>query len=197
MGITAFGNKREVFDVADWKLDDIWQAQLTEAVNALDKFEVVSLSLEDRAELAPLFAGEYEPSSKAMGSAIQAIAEANTLDAVVLFASVYQDVAGTNQYIGKYGIFYDKTALKKTAAYYVIGRLYLVDAAGKKLDTQFLEGTPHKGLGAFPHVLAPEELKETWFSDYSPEQREALRQALSNLLLPSWSQALEKLFETE
>lgn len=190
-GLTAFGNGYETENVRDWGLDAEWQAQLVEATNALGRFEVTPLPTEDRAALLAI------KDESAIPEAIRSIASTAGTDAVLLFLSPVTDTYYREVYLDDYGVFTYSMAFKKRTIYYVSGRLYLYDASGKLLDTQYLPGDAPKGLAPLPHTAAPEHLRALCLSAYSPEDREALRGALVEIPKPLWAPALEKLLETK
>ena len=195
-GVTAFGNKYETFDMADWGLDAEWQQQLQEAVAATGKFEIVPLSRDDRARLLDPLKDEF-PDEKRLSVVDAEIAKEVNVDAVLLLASPVTDLYTRELYLEKYGVFIYKAAFKKNVIYYLSGRLYLLDSAGKILDTQYLPGQAPKALGPIPHVKAPEDVTELWCSDYTTEQNSMLREFLVEIPKPLWAPALEKLLETK
>lgn len=190
-GVTVFGNDYESENVREWNLDAEWQAQLVEAANALGRFEVTPLPTEDRAALLAI------EDESAIAEAIRSIASSAGTDAVLLFLSPLTDTYYKEVYLDDYGVFTYSMAFKKRTIYYLSGRLYLYDASGKLLDTQYLPGETPKGLTPLPHAAAPEHLRALCLSAYSPEDREALRSALVEIPKLLWAPALEKLLETK
>ena len=192
LGITVFGNAYEEFDVSEWGLDAEWQSQLEEAVTATGKFEIISLTTDHRSALLASFGEESKT-----GEALRAVAETAKVDALLVFSSPLTDLYTRELYLERYGIFGYKAAFKKQAIYYLSGRLYLFDVSGKTIDTQYLPANAPKGLGPIPHRVVPEELEDVSFSDYTPEQKGALRKALIEIPQDLWAPALEKLLETK
>jgi hypothetical protein len=206
IGITLFGSSYETYDIPEWRLDDAWQEQLVNAIEALGQFEVVPLSHDDRAAILASFyenvAGVPAKARSDAGNVVAPIAEANDLDAVILLATHFEQIplgGRSSPQLRKYGVFQFRTLGTSTTGYYFIGRLYFISAAGERLDTQRLEGTPPSLASPywFPRQPVPWELRYLPFARYAPEQKETLRQVLISLPEPSLAPALAKLVETK
>jgi hypothetical protein len=194
VGLTAFGNREESYDVADFLLDEEWQSQLSDSLSEASDFEVVSVEPDQRAVLSSALETEDE---QIANQALISIAKAAGVDAILIFGSPAVDLYSRGVYLSKYGLFTYSAAFKKRTIYYVSGRLFLFTADGEELDTQYFEGTSAKALGLIPNISAPEELTDVPFSAYSPEQKEFLRSALRDIPRREWAWALKKLLETK
>lgn len=194
VALTVFGNREHEHDVADWGLGAIWQSQLETALEEKGAFEVVPLSEDDRAEFNSLI--EMEKPDLVV-ELIKSTARENNLDGVLVFSNATIDQYFAEIYLEKFGIFQHKLPFKNRTYYYVCGRLFLFDAAGDELDTQYFLGLNAKGLSEVAHTRAPDDVTDVPFENYSPEQKEALKASLIEVTKPEWTPALEKLLQTK
>jgi hypothetical protein len=192
--LTVLGNREGVHDVADWNLGAIWQGQLETALEEKGLFEVVPLSADDRAEFNALIDLEKP---ELVIELIKSTAREKNLDGVLVFSNANTDQYFAEIYLEKFGIFQHKLPFKNRTYYYVCGRLFLFDAAGDQMDSQYFLGPKATGLSQVAYTRAPDDVTDVPFENYSPEQKEALKASLIDVTKPEWVPALEKLLQTK
>lgn len=201
LGVTAFGNKAEEYDVTDLGLDEAWEGKIEDYLSTLGGFEVVPLSVDRTPLIATYNKGtivnnwRYLRFKKTQPIFAQ-IAADNRLDLlIVLGADAYDVVEGVMSIEGV-GIFTSKKLGGANTIYYLIGQLALIDGAtGKPIEKEYLTvGSQwEKGYGGFPIVEAPADLTGKPYTDYLPDERAALTETLSGIADNGWARSLSKL----
>lgn len=196
VGRTVFGNESEEFEILDLDLDDAWENAIADNLAETVRFEVVNLDL-DR---TPLYFSASPPSEKWPANPpaieLQALAEANDLDAILVFGPSGRDYGRAGVVVSGVSIVRENRFIANNVAHYWLeAALHLVDGAtGEVLAVRPVGQKDFLGLYNSLLEPVPAELVETLYSDYTEEQKEFFRNTYLELPAPHWRPAIAELF---
>jgi hypothetical protein len=203
VGVTAFGNKVQTFDVTEWALDNNWESKIETAVQSAGEFEVVDIVV-DREELKSAYpSGEkgiiatYRiPKFKRITEDLKKIASENGVDALIILAGDAAELYGTNQVLENFGVLVSGRIFSSaTAQIYMTAKIYLIDGAtGEVLAKRWL--AEKHGLFSSPYAffeVAPKIYAQKPFSELSGEEKTFLRDQFVAGPEKTWAPTVELL----
>ena len=206
IGLTAFGNVGESVRIPEWNLDATYEEQLAKAVQSVFKADTIMLSRfrADFAEVnslngpynAPAFWG---PNFSKIEEGTRKACQANGLDAVVVVArwKTRDLLGGTNQPVEGVGIY----SRRSESVVHALSKIGYMDCkSGKALAIASLFKESSSGANSFgarvPTAPIPAELATKAYSNWTPEEKERVRNALSALPTSAWTPTLQGMLAT-
>ncbi len=206
IGVTVFGNTRDLQDISTWKLDALYEEQLADAVKTAFKAETVLLS-DVRAEFAgvnsltgpwsaPAFWG---PNFEVIADITKRICQAKGLDAILVVAKwTSQDfLGGTNQVLEGVGIH----SRRGIATAHVLAKLGYMDCrSGKAMaESRLLKAAAPTG-GAFSKraVAAPidAEFGANPYTTWTRADKARIWEVFGSLPSTAWLPTLQEMLPT-
>lgn len=197
VGMTVFGNEHENRDISDWKLDDEYEAQAGRALAAIGPFETIGLGPERRA--AEVFLDIKAPQD-VIEKRLKAIAERNSLDAIVVVVSRTSGdfLANSNQTFSGIGFFCRGFAVY---ALHITASVGVVDGhTGKLLASRMLASKQDSVLSGINAKSAPladveREYCRTKLGELDEEKLNATHATLIELPKAAWEPTLRALLK--
>jgi len=204
-GATAFGNEAETINIAGWKVDDEFEQQIVEAMNALGPIKAVRLP-DVRQQLlgindpngpwdAPAFAN---PKWSAVEGKLRELAVKHKVDGFVFVTPRMSTdfLAGTNQLFAGSG-FYARGFGSRTSVsvMHVVAWVSIADANGKPVGMVTLAGR-HEGWGGHmtvPLTTVAADLSRAPLSSYDEGRNKSVRALLVDVPGKSWAATINAL----
>jgi hypothetical protein len=207
IGVTVFGNERDLQDITDWKLDETYSEQVAAAVKVVFKAEPLVLAQYRRefAEVnslngpwaAPAFWG---PNFNKIGEVTRRACSEQNLDAVIVVSRWQsEDILGaTNQKVEGVGVY----ARRGMAMAHVLSKVGFMDCkSGKPLTVARVmkAATPPNDAFQKRLVTAPvdPQVAAKPFSTWSQAEKNGLRALLSALPKEAWGSTLRAMIPTQ
>jgi hypothetical protein len=199
IGVTVFGNEKDTQEIGSWRLDEVYEKQVAEAVQRVFAAQPLVLAAyrDDFAAVNSLngpYSAEafWGPNFEKIAAATRRACTEQDLDAVVVLARWQSTdlVGATNQKVEGTGVY-----ARRTFAYaYVMSKIGFLDcASGKPLSVGLLlkPGTsPHNIGGGVVRASFSPDVAGKPLSTWSAPEREELRNILSELPREAWEATL-------
>lgn len=192
MGHTAFGNERHSKPVAEWGLDRIYEAQLTEVLRARHRLTVVDARLERTAfsKVDRSYPDRW-PNWSAIEGLTRETCAAHQLDALFVLAKV-----------GDWGVFVSASnhPQRRHGHLMVSAQLAMLDCkTGRPLAARLLQYGALEAKVLYNKVSPPMmPLPEAWprYGDWTPEIYEKARVELVRLPQQAWADTLDYMLKS-
>jgi hypothetical protein len=211
-GFTVLGNEYENRDIAEWKVDDQYEAQIQAVLGTLTRFKVARPAYErtdfyrvyelDGPWDAPAF---RTPKWSAVEQPLKAFAQKNALDAIIVIVRTESPdvLAQTNQYMRGAGFyargFGDSTSV---SVLHLLAIVSLIDGnTGKPIAARRLARSYDRWASTMLRIGAIENIPATWsrakLGQWDEKAVREIRERLVDLPKDSWKPTLGALLATD